>query len=466
MRGILVVVVVGVFLWLVGTTFLSGPAAAGEAGGNNKIEDRIQDEVDEGLETDNNTAQGRDTESSGFAARPDAVIEDRPATPELFAEREEPKIEPPVAVVKDDPLGTAQDSNFEVQLNRGDPGELGRLLLHDPGRLQGFLNDGAGKELPVESKKLVTAFCLATSGNFQSARELAAELKGASGPTTAQLGLLEDALGARGPRARAASSARFDPLAYAMRMVLVEGQAEEALRQNQSPEAASTFSDLIQLEIQSPWEANRQRLLGWAESLNTAQNGHRFNPKGEWPSIDYEVKPGQSLVVIRQDLLKGNPNLLLCTGLMHRANGLGKYLRAGQNLRIPTEHANVLVDLDARLLMYRHGTEIVQAWEVGIGKEGHDTPIGEYAVGDKQEEPSWMPIGGPSLPYGHQDNPLGTRWIAWYQNGSKTSFGFHGTWDEAGVGERVSLGCVRMRNADVEKLFEILPRDARVVVQP
>jgi hypothetical protein len=249
-------------------------------------------------------------------------------------------------------------------------------------------------------------------------------------------------------------------------MVLVEGQAEEALRQNQSPEAASAFSDLIQLEIQSPWEANRPRLLGWAESLNTAQNGHRFNPKGEWPSVDYVVKPGQSLVVIRQDLLKGNPNLLLCTGLMHRANGVGKYLRPGQNLRIPTEHANVLVDLDARLLMYRHGTEIVQAWEIGIGKEGHETPIGEYAVGDKQEEPSWMPIGGPSLPYGHQDNPLGTRWIAWYQNGSKTSFGFHGTWDEAGVGERVSLGCVRMRNADVEKLFEILPRDARVVVQP
>jgi len=470
MRGILVVVVVAAFLWLVGTTFLSGPAKAGGKDGESKAVTQVQDEpLDEELETPEIKAHPADGVSTGFAARPESAQEPGPLPVETILDREEDNGRvatlPPADEDPPAPQGDSQDG-FEVNLSVGDPAELGRLLVHHPESLQGFLNDGAGKELPVDTKKLVTAFCLATSGNYQAARDLSEGLENGTGPTSAQLGLLEDALGARGPRARAAGSARFDPLAFAMRMVLLEAQATEAMRKGEYATSSRAYSDLIQLEIVGPWVSERARLLGWADSLNTAQDGHRFSPKGEWPSVDYVVKPGQSLVVIRQDLLKGNPNLLLCTGLVHRANGLGKYLRPGQNLRIPTEHANVLVDLDARLLMYRHGTEIVQAWEVGVGKEGHDTPIGEFVVGDKQEEPSWMPVGGPSLPYGHEDNPLGTRWIAWYQNGGKTSFGFHGTWDDSGVGSRVSLGCVRMRNADVEELFEILPRDAKVVVQP
>ena len=84
--------------------------------------------------------------------------------------------------------------------------------------------------------------------------------------------------------------------------------------------------------------------------------------------------------------------------------------------------------------------EVVQAFEIGIGMEGHETPTGTFAVGDKQTEPSWMPLGRPQLPYGHPDNPLGTRWIAWYQSDRKTSYGFHGTADPAGIGSRVSQG--------------------------
>jgi hypothetical protein len=61
-----------------------------------------------------------------------------------------------------------------------------------------------------------------------------------------------------------------------------------------------------------------------------------------------------------------------------------------------------------------------------------------------------MPIGAPAVPFGHPDNPLGTRWIAWFDEGGKTSYGIHGTADGNTVGGRVSRGCIRLTNRDVE----------------
>ena len=52
------------------------------------------------------------------------------------------------------------------------------------------------------------------------------------------------------------------------------------------------------------------------------------------------------------------------------------------------------------------------------------------------------------------------------ENGWHSTLGFHGTNDEAGVGEAVSLGCIRMRNEDVEVLYEVLPVGSVVEVKP
>jgi lipoprotein-anchoring transpeptidase ErfK/SrfK len=47
-----------------------------------------------------------------------------------------------------------------------------------------------------------------------------------------------------------------------------------------------------------------------------------------------------------------------------------------------------------------------------------------------------------------------------------THLGFHGTNEPDSVGSDTSLGCVRLRNGDVEELYEILPRGTEVVIQP
>jgi lipoprotein-anchoring transpeptidase ErfK/SrfK len=51
-------------------------------------------------------------------------------------------------------------------------------------------------------------------------------------------------------------------------------------------------------------------------------------------------------------------------------------------------------------------------------------------------------------------------------NVESRSLGIHGTNDPTSIGKRVSQGCIRMRNEDVEALFEILPEGATVTVQP
>ena len=115
-------------------------------------------------------------------------------------------------------------------------------------------------------------------------------------------------------------------------------------------------------------------------------------------------------------------------------------------------------------MVYLHGDEAVAAWPIGVGKQGEETPIGQFTVGPKQRDPVWFRPGHEPVAFGDPENPLGTRWLPWFQNGVKTGYGFHGTNDDAGVGARVSKGCVRMHNRDVEILYDILPQSARIVV--
>ncbi|TDJ79981.1 MAG: L,D-transpeptidase [Planctomycetota bacterium] len=379
---------------------------------------------------------------------------------------------PPAAIVP--PPATGDEDGFAFTSDMGDPVELGRVVVHESRkRLTEYFLRGPGLRLPVATQKLVSAFVLAIDGNVPAGASRAEGLDGAEGLTTAQVELLRAVLTPLEARPVAAGAFRRDPLALAMYMELLEREAAEAQAQGDDRTAAEDYSELLQLELDAPWAAEVAEPDGWSRlverwstALNRAQDGHRFNPRGEWVSVEYEVKKGQSLILIRKELVREDPRLILCTGLIERVNRLGKYLQPGDILRIPTETPDVIADLDARVLLYRHGGEVLRAYEIGIGMEGHATPTGGFTVGEKQKDPSWMPLGGPSIPFGAAGNPLGTRWIAWLEEGVKNSYGFHGTSVEDSVGRRVSQGCIRMRNPDVEELFELIPIGAAVTVRP
>jgi len=258
-------------------------------------------------------------------------------------------------------------------------------------------------------------------------------------------------------------------LARAASAVAEERAAFAALDASRFDDAASSFSRLLLAEIDSPWRADATRLERWSLGVREAQRRNRWNPRGKWRSTEVVVQPGDSLIHVRKRALAADPNLVVCTGQIARANGLeGEVIHPGMKLRIPQDPVQILVDLDAHWAFYIAGTEVIAAWPVGVGSEASATRLGSFTVGAKKtKEPMWFPEGRKPVPFGDPANPLGTRWIPWNSSeGLDTGLGFHGTNDPGSIGKDASLGCIRMRTLDVEELYDILPVGAAVRVVP
>ena len=109
----------------------------------------------------------------------------------------------------------------------------------------------------------------------------------------------------------------------------------------------------------------------------------------------------------------------------------------------------------------------VITFPIGIGTDEAQSPIGDFKISQKRKDPAWYPPESikkeqPDLPDVFPpgpDNPLGTRAMRL----GNTAFLMHGTNKEYGIGMKVSHGCIRMYNEDVEKLFEIVDINTPVV---
>ncbi|HXL03272.1 MAG TPA: L,D-transpeptidase family protein [Bacillota bacterium] len=109
-----------------------------------------------------------------------------------------------------------------------------------------------------------------------------------------------------------------------------------------------------------------------------------------------------------------------------------------------TDHA-VVISLSERALGLYRGNQLIRRYPVAIGKPSTPTPVGTHRVLEKVLHPG----GG-----------LGTRWIGFtYQ-----MHGIHGTNRPELIGQEVSNGCVRMYNANVEELYEMVSVGTPVVV--
>lgn len=106
-----------------------------------------------------------------------------------------------------------------------------------------------------------------------------------------------------------------------------------------------------------------------------------------------------------------------------------------------------------RLTLY-DGRRLVRTFGVATGAAEFPTPLGTFAIVDKQYHPWWYPPasdwakGLKPVPPG-PGNPLGTRWMGLDVYG----VGIHGTPDAASIGYSASHGCIRMHIAEAEWLF-------------
>jgi L,D-transpeptidase ErfK/SrfK len=125
----------------------------------------------------------------------------------------------------------------------------------------------------------------------------------------------------------------------------------------------------------------------------------------------------------------------------------------------------LIIDLSDRKVYVYQSDSLQTNYDIAIGRDGWETPIGDHKITVKATNPQWQhPFTNEIIPGGSPDNPLGTRWIEFWTDG-KHQIGFHGTNKEGLVGTAVSHGCVRMRNQDIETLFNTVQLDTPVIVQ-
>ncbi len=363
------------------------------------------------------------------------------------------EVEPPSWLVAPRPLPDGAELAIASALVHGPAAEVARVVEEHP-------------DFSAARGKLSLAFAWALAGDSSRALSLVAGIPEDAG-TSREQELLQAALGGEPLAVRLReAAATASPIVLAMEMAVTERDGRWHLEAGRHAEAARAFSDLLLCEFDAPWAPDFAALSRWNEALDAAQAHHRWSPLGEWAAEEIAVESGDSPIAIRKRYLARHPDRLMCTGLILRANDVTGFLQPGQKLRVPTDRVSVLVDLGARWALYRLGDEVAAAWPVGIGRPGEETPSGDFVVRNKLENPPWMKVGQEPIPFGDPRNPLGTRWIGWSLDGQASSLGFHGTTEPESIGKALSDGCVRLRNADVEVLFEILPEGAPIHVQP
>ncbi|MBF2034403.1 MAG: L,D-transpeptidase [Leptolyngbyaceae cyanobacterium T60_A2020_046] len=125
----------------------------------------------------------------------------------------------------------------------------------------------------------------------------------------------------------------------------------------------------------------------------------------------------------------------------------------------------LVIRLNTRQLELYEGDRRVQTFPVAIGQDEWETPVGHFVVMDMRRDPVWQhPITGEAIGSGDQ-NPLGSRWIGFATQG-EYHIGIHGTYEDELIGQAVSHGCVRMRNADIQLLFDQLNIGTPITVSP
>lgn len=147
--------------------------------------------------------------------------------------------------------------------------------------------------------------------------------------------------------------------------------------------------------------------------------------------------------------------------MIQRLNGLkNTTLHVGQTLKILSGKFELVVRRSRFTMDLLLDGAFIQRYEVGLGIGGV-TPLGEFKVKNRISQPA-----DGSWPFGHEKHRLGTRWLGLASEAGHKGYGIHGCRpeEEKLIPGECSQGCVRMRNAEVEEIYDIVPPGTRLVV--
>ena len=110
----------------------------------------------------------------------------------------------------------------------------------------------------------------------------------------------------------------------------------------------------------------------------------------------------------------------------------------------------IIISIPDRKLAVMEAGRVLRVFPTAVGAPKSPSPAGTFKIVERIPDPTWY-TKGRIVPPG-KSNPLGTRWLGLSAKG----YGIHGTNNPASVGHNASHGCIRMRNHDVEQLFEMV----------
>ncbi len=114
----------------------------------------------------------------------------------------------------------------------------------------------------------------------------------------------------------------------------------------------------------------------------------------------------------------------------------------------PTGEISLTIKIAERVLEVYDKGILFKRYRIAVGKSNSQTPIGEWNVVWKDY--NW-------------GTGFGTRWLG--LNVPWGIYGIHGTNKPWSIGQFASNGCIRMRNKDVEQLFEWVPIGTTVRIE-
>jgi len=147
----------------------------------------------------------------------------------------------------------------------------------------------------------------------------------------------------------------------------------------------------------------------------------------------------------------------------------------GQLLLPDEQREGIVINLaELRLYFYPPGKNEVTIYPIGIGQLGGTTvtPTMITRVSEKRQNPTWTPTANiraryramgielPAVVPAGPDNPMGLYAIRLAAFGGV--YLIHGTNADFGIGMRVTSGCIRLRDDDIQDLFNRVAIGTRV----
>jgi len=226
----------------------------------------------------------------------------------------------------------------------------------------------------------------------------------------------------------------------------VLGEARDLEEKNKLVEAKGKYQKLVAEHSNSP------EVMAWQKKMEEINMKLLFTAMPAPQSVEYTIKPGDTLIKIAREHNTTPELIMKCNGLADTK------IMPGRKLKVWTAPFTIFVDKSQNVLLLKTGEEVIKTYVVSTGKD-NSSPVGKFKIVNKLANPTWFKAGA-VVPPNSPENILGTRWMGFDLAG----FGIHGTTEPQDLGKQVTLGCVRMRNDEVEELYAIVPVGTEVSI--